>query len=390
MRRSVVLDQIKAVEMVIDLGFGDSGKGVMVDYLCAQNPERSLVVRFSGGHQVGHTVWFEGKRHIFSHFGSGTFRGVPTYYTAQTTFFPPGMLMERQRLTEYNPVLYLDPQVMVTTPYDIAFNRALEQQNAHGSCGVGFGATVERHDDGVPLFAQDLQYAWVVQQKLNGIADYYQRRVSALEPKIQDAYRTELNGYEDDQYIDVCLEATQWIQVRRFDQCVCDVDRLVFEGSQGVLLDQSHGFFPHVTRSYTTSRNAFSFLEQFQVQAQQITLNYLTRCYQTRHGNGPMSSENNVVLVNNEHEANQHNFYQGAFRCGALDSALLNYALDCDRNYHPWPSVQNRLVISCLDQLPEFDIGKLLGELTVSFDEVMGNVSPYSESLGVIQSPRIK
>ena len=56
MRRSVVLDQIKAVEMVIDLGFGDSGKGVMVDYLCAQNPERSLVVRFSGGHLVGHTV----------------------------------------------------------------------------------------------------------------------------------------------------------------------------------------------------------------------------------------------------------------------------------------------------------------------------------------------
>ena len=42
--------------IVIDLGFGDAGKGLTTDFLASQHPEKSVVIRFSGGHQIGHTV----------------------------------------------------------------------------------------------------------------------------------------------------------------------------------------------------------------------------------------------------------------------------------------------------------------------------------------------
>ena len=66
--------------VIIGLGFGDEGKGLITDYFCSKlkNP---LVIRFSGGHQVGHTVIYNDIRHMFSNFGSGTLRNIPTYWS---------------------------------------------------------------------------------------------------------------------------------------------------------------------------------------------------------------------------------------------------------------------------------------------------------------------
>ena len=124
--------------LVIDLGFGDAGKGLTTDFLASQHPEKSLLVRFSGGHQIGHTVSTEKLTHTFSNFGSGTLLGVPTYYSEHTTLFPPAILDEGNFLKTYQPKLYVHPLAMITTFYDIAFNRAIEKQHRHGSCGLGF------------------------------------------------------------------------------------------------------------------------------------------------------------------------------------------------------------------------------------------------------------
>ena len=64
---------------VIGANAGDEGKGNIVSYLVSQ-VENPLVIRFNGGAQAGHTVVSpEGVRHVFSHFGSGTLAGAPTY-----------------------------------------------------------------------------------------------------------------------------------------------------------------------------------------------------------------------------------------------------------------------------------------------------------------------
>jgi adenylosuccinate synthase len=72
--------------IVIDLGFGDSGKGNCTQFLCSQPKINNTVygspvavIRFNGGHQAGHGVRSGEIKHVFSSFGSGTLLGIPTY-----------------------------------------------------------------------------------------------------------------------------------------------------------------------------------------------------------------------------------------------------------------------------------------------------------------------
>lgn len=67
------------ISIVLGTFFGDEGKGQTVHNLCNKyigKRESVLVVRFSGGHQVGHTVKHGDMMHTFSNFGSGTLLGV--------------------------------------------------------------------------------------------------------------------------------------------------------------------------------------------------------------------------------------------------------------------------------------------------------------------------
>ena len=139
----------KQAKIVLGIGFGDEGKGMTVDRLCSHSPDDTLVVRFSGGHQVGHTVVRDEYRHVFSNFGSGTLRGVPTYWSQYCTVEPIGLLRELSILKQenINPILYIDAKCPITTPYDIEYNRKIESKNMHGSCGVGFGTTLNEKNN---------------------------------------------------------------------------------------------------------------------------------------------------------------------------------------------------------------------------------------------------
>jgi len=155
--------------VVIGLGFGDEGKGLTTDYLCLHHPD-ALVVRFSGGHNAGHTVALpDGQRHVFSSFGSGTFRGNASYWSSYCTLYPSALLVEYAALKKLNisPRLFLDARTMITTPYDLAYNQAVEMINKHGSCGVGVGPTIERNESLIPykFYAQDMLYPQVAKNR---------------------------------------------------------------------------------------------------------------------------------------------------------------------------------------------------------------------------------
>ncbi|MBL3657914.1 adenylosuccinate synthetase [Fulvivirga sediminis] len=367
--------------IVIDLGFGDSGKGLTTDYLASQSPSSSLVIRFSGGHQVGHTVTTEEISHTFSNFGSGTFRGVPTFYTEHTTIFPPAILLEGKYLEKYHPQLIFHPHTMVTTAYDIAYNRAIEKQNQHGSCGLGFGATIERNRQEVYFFAQDLPFEWVVKERLKSIKNYYQKLIDALGNKVKQLYKKELETYHQDDYVQCCQSIEAFYGVKSFSEIQDSYDHFIFEGSQGIMLDTKHGFHPHTTWSNTTSKNAIELLVDHFGNAQSADLYYVTRCYQTRHGNGPMSSTPEVQLQNHEKEANVTNEFQGEFRTTALDPELLNYALTCDKHYHHNLPIRKKLIITCLDQLPSFSVESILSSIRENFESVLGSYGPNSSQI---------
>lgn len=155
--------------IVIGLGFGDEGKGLTTAFLSRE--PKSLVVRFSGGHQAGHTVVKDGYRHVFAQFGSGTLHGAATYWSKYCTFDPAAFMLEHKKLTEagYTPEIYVDRLAQVTTFYDIFFNQALEKYNQHGSVGVGFAATIERHEGPVKIFVQDLLHHEILKRKLKEV-----------------------------------------------------------------------------------------------------------------------------------------------------------------------------------------------------------------------------
>lgn len=345
--------------IVLGLAFGDEGKGITTNYLC-KDKESSIVVRFSGGHQAGHTVVSkEGYRHVFSNFGAATMKGVPTFWSKYCTFNPYAVVEEYKALKKegFDPILYVDPLCPVTTPFDIMLNRELEKVNQHGSCGVGVGATIQRQEDYYKLYVQDLFFDSVLEAKLKNIYAYYSKRV-----RLRD--ESELPGIIFD-FMNTVKSVRQIIEVEN-NSCLLKYKHLVFEGSQGILLDMDFGFFPNVTRSNTTSKNALEILESIGVNRDDIQIYYITRAYQTRHGNGFMTGEGKGPrLINNENETNVTNRWQGSFRYGALDIDLINYAIKCDVNFSH--GLTKNLVVSCLDQVDESNLPILVdGKLSIT------------------------
>ena len=174
----------KNVSIVLGTGFGDEGKGTHVNYLCS-HVKRPLVIRFNGGHQVGHTVVIGDKRHPFSNFGSGTLQGAPTYWSEFCTVSPIGVQKEGLALRNLGikPYIYYNGNAMVTTPFDVLMNYKLEELNFHGSVGVGFGQTIQRNDDHYHLYVRDLLYPEVRDQKLLLIQEKYYGYGSPLNVK---------------------------------------------------------------------------------------------------------------------------------------------------------------------------------------------------------------
>lgn len=310
---------------VIGLGFGDEGKGLVTDYLCSKsiNP---MVVRYSGGQQAGHTVVKDKIRHVFSNFGSGTLSCAPTYWSQFCTIDPVGLINELHVLLNKgaNPTLFIDARCPVTTPYDIFHNQNNDVIN--GTCGVGVGPTREREKEHYSLLMRDLYYPSILDIKLKMISDYYNKQNISLNRFLNCVYELVRNSHI--------------VMVDGY----ADQEDVIFEGSQGLLLDKNIGFFPHVTRSNVGTKNILTFTNSFQ-------LYLVTRAYQTRHGNGPMTNEtipHNIIF--DIDETNINNKYQGVFRRTLLDIDLLLYGINKD-DYIRNNMGSATLVITCLDHI---------------------------------------
>lgn len=374
--------------IVLGLGYGDEGKGKVVSYLCERLPD-PLVVRFSGGHQCGHTVVRDGKRFVFSSFGSGTAQGVTTYWSSFCPVYPTGLLREYYALRErgLEPVLILDPLSPVVTPFDVLLNQleaaglTLNWQG-HGSVGVGFGTTVRRNEE-TPyrLYVRDLPFLSVVRHKLDAIRwDWFTKQAQTTK-NIPDAVRDHFAWFDDASSLemveDVFIDAVKQLAglFRRWGDGGVSIQphtglplaspgqqhrSLIFEGSQGILLDREAGFFPHVTRSFTTARNALRLLETSGLDVP-VTTHYVSRSYATRHGMGPLSNEGiDAPYTPIVDETNVTNPWQGQLRTAALDEDMLRYAIHCNEAEYPdlmrlgnWTNVHLYLnCMDCVDRIP--------------------------------------
>jgi len=350
---------MRTADVVIGAGFGDEGKGLITDALAAAAGGDCLVVRHNGGAQAGHTVVTpDGRRHVFSHVGSGALAGATTYLSRFFVANPILYLAERERLRDLgvDPVVHLDRDAPVSTPWDMLINQVAEAargRHRHGSCGIGFGETVERQQDPrFALCAGDLEDRDGLRRRLDDIRRrYVPARFTALgvSPSEEQAELLRSDG----------LMARYLADVRRFLETVRQADigvlrrarHVVFEGAQGLLLDQDRGWFPHVTRSHTGLRNAAALALEAGIERLEVT--YVTRAYATRHGNGPLPHEiAGLPYPRVRDETNRPNAFQGTLRFARLDLDLLARSIATDLGDTPAGlAVDHRLAVTCLDQI---------------------------------------
>src|SRR5215217_818107 len=163
--------------LIADLGYGDAGKGSIVDYLTRATGVHT-VVRYNGGAQAAHNVMTpDGRHHTFAQFGSGTLvPGTRTHLSRYMTIHPLAMLAEERHLhslgiSDAFGRVTIDGEALVTTPFQQSANRLKEiarGDGRHGSCGMGVGETMSdwlTHDSQV-LFAADLCSRAVILKKL--------------------------------------------------------------------------------------------------------------------------------------------------------------------------------------------------------------------------------
>ena len=365
--------------IVLGSQFGDEGKGLMSSYL---SREKDLVVRFNGGQQAGHSVVKNGKRHIFSNIGAGALNNADTYISEFCTFHPKAFFNEFTALKklgcEFN--FFIHPMTMVTTPFDILHNRELENnpETKNGSVGMGFGTTVNRcQNSPYKLYVIDLFYKNILKTKLYNIATHYYA-----------SYNFEKNAIDDT--INIFLENVEKIlgiiRVRDLSEIKHNYNRINFEGAQGILLDMDFGYFPNVTRSNTTSKNAMEIIKQNHLP--KPTIHYALRSYLTRHGKGHMPNESTDFKF--EDLTNKSHPYQGEFRFGYHSLEQLHYAFNVDSIFSN--GCKKKLFLTCLDQTDDeiyVENGKstisnfimMINECNIVFDALLFNNSPNLETI---------
>lgn len=303
--------------IVADLGYGDAGKGTIVDWLCSRNPVRA-VVRYNGGGQAGHNVVTpDGRHHTFAQFGAGTFWGVPTFLSRFMMVDPLRLASEANHLRWMSvpdpmSLLTVDPEALVTTPFHKRVNQHRERsrgEHRHGSCGMGVGETasyaLENPDFAIRV--ADCGNPWVVRRLLTRLRDWASAEIGRpiKLPTVDDV-------------TEVYRQFGATVRTGRLPSG----GPLVFEGAQGVLLDEWYGFHPYTTWATTTFTNAFELLGEAGLDdAKRLGV---VRTYMTRHGNGPFVTEDPTLDLPERH--NRTGEWQGPFRTGHLDLVALKYA----------------------------------------------------------------
>jgi adenylosuccinate synthase len=357
--------------IIIGAGYGDEGKGLITDFE-VRRLEANTVARFNGGSQAGHTVVTrDGRRHVFGHIGAGTFAGADTYLSSKFIVNPFTLIKEfgSVSLGRDYPRIRVHPDARVTTLFDMALNALVELKRGssrNGSCGLGINETVTRHET-FPLTASEIKSAdrsYIV-HKLQNIRDnWVMKRLetldvihhafSSIKPTAEDIpepYKSILFNADLESMAAQMQEGAKLLSISTIDENAT----YIFEGAQGLMLDEFLGDYPHVTRSITGM--PFALVAANEVGVKNVAPIYVTRAYQTRHGAGPLTGVNVETGCNIVDTTNVDNEWQGSLRFAPLDLKSLEYFIKQDiargsgvAQIFGINVAQATLAITCLDQ----------------------------------------
>lgn len=336
----------KDVIITVDLGWGDSGKGRIVDLLSQDKDEYdyALIVRYNGGYQSAHHVVKDGDTFRFSQIGSGSLNTrVHTYIGPHFIFEPHYLREEQQKVWSYTRNKYplhlqsysdfVDPKALVATNLQKMINRERAIKEKYGSCGMGIGECrkywLQYGEDAI--FAEDLKNRELCHYKYELMK---QRYLNEVYPNKSDLHFME---WKHPEHLTFNIGQPNFSIYKK----------IIFEGSQGVLLDEHFGLEPpHVSWSNLTMHHAFDICRMHNlIPTRKIGI---SRCYHTRHGYGPFHDSSNLTAKLKDKELNNKDGkYQGEFRFGYLDLEVLKYAIEV-------PNVEvEEIAVTCCDHLED-------------------------------------
>jgi adenylosuccinate synthase len=255
------------------------------------------------------------------------------------------------------PVVFVDPDAQVTTPFDVLINRWVEETRGgtcHGSVGVGFGETIERSELAYQLAVRDLGDDKYLTEILMRIRDGW---LPARLARLGVEFTAERLKASAD--FTVIRRYLGHVDILRHHASPAPIDavlthrNIMFEGAQGLLLDMDRGFkFPYVTRSNTGLKNVLALAADAGIK--HLDVIYMTRAYLTRHGAGPLLNEvPKLAFADVVDATNLPNPWQGALRFAPLNLDLLRAAIadDVSDDAATEIEVEAGVGVTCLDQI---------------------------------------
>lgn len=364
--------------------FGDEGKGTFVDYLSSTKNIKENV-RYNGGSQASHTVINDGITHKFSQLGSHFLnedsRTFLSRYTIVNLF---NIIVEADYLErkinipreELLKRVFVDSSSIITTPYHKLINELNEienQNNRRGSVGTGVSEVMRVYEqEGVLLTLNDFTNEEYI-KKLHELFNITKSLLSTSTNKklinklITKEDKECLTNNKNKDYIIKCYEnllnsgLINIIEdITRFHQ----QEDVLFEGSQGLLIDKDYGIRPNTTLLSTSNKNGILLSNTINTTPHKIGI---ISSLISRHGIGVLPTYDKTLSSMISDENQKESYYQGFPRYGYFDAVLLRYSQSINNN--------DEYFLSSLDRLSSFKEIKICdsyiytGEITDDFKE---------------------
>ncbi|HEY6307370.1 MAG TPA: adenylosuccinate synthase [Candidatus Angelobacter sp.] len=314
--------------VVIGAQWGDEGKGKIVDVL---SHNFSVVARYAGGHNAGHTVIIKGKKFVLQLVPCGVLRkGCRSVIGNGVVLDPLAFLKEvaalRQAGVQVDGNLFVSNRAHVILPYHRMIEMGTENAPGRvkiGTTSRGIGPAYEDKMGRRGLRVADLLDSQLLRTTIENACREKNMIAHALfnsEPLDADGMYRE--------YADAAQKIAPFVTDTAvlINQALAAGEPVMFEGAQGTMLDIDHGTYPFVTSSSATSGGAVTGTG---VPPNAIsTVVGVTKAYCTRVGAGPFPSEVEGRVADQLRErGNEYGAVTGRpRRCGWVDLPLLRYA----------------------------------------------------------------
>lgn len=347
--------------------YGDEGKGSFSDWLTFYK-DADCIVKYNGGSQASHTVQTDSGPFKFAQLGSGMFNGKKHSVITNMVVNPENLMREIEEFSKMsseaaNDILsrvHIKEDCFVVTRYHKLMNWLRELslgENRRGSVGTGVSEVPVLKETGLGITIGELQNESIdiIKKKMFGLYDYtlefYANNRDAIlencpgdmKDGLLDRIRFYLYPQRHADVAEYMYNFHHNVRFNLFDDIKDILDTfetVVWEGSQGFLIDKDYGIYPNTTKLTTTN------VPTIKMTYGDVIKVGITKAFCSRHGRGIFVTADKALgdIITDENQS--ASYWNGEPRYGWFDAVMFNYANSVNK--------VDVIAMSAIDQLTGF------------------------------------